>query len=66
MPSSHLIFKLLNMIPRLLTKYRKEVIPAMRKSFGYKNIMQVPKVEKVVLNIGVGKYVKEDKMLEKR
>ena len=65
MPSSHLIFKLLNMIPRLLTKYRKEVIPAMRKSFGYKNIMQVPQVEKVVLNIGVGKYVKEDKMLEK-
>lgn len=53
------------MIPRLLTKYRKEVIPAMREKFGYKNIMQVPKVEKVVLNIGIGKYVKEGKMLEK-
>ena len=53
------------MIPRLLTKYRKEVIPVMREKFDYKNIMQVPKVEKVVLNVGVGKYVKEDKMLEK-
>lgn len=53
------------MASRLLTKYRKEVIPAMRKKFGYKNIMQVPKVEKVVLNIGTGQYVKEAKMLEK-
>jgi len=50
-------------IPRLLTKYRKEVVPAMRAKFGYKNIMQVPKIIKVVLNIGVGKHVKDDKML---
>lgn len=53
------------MIPRLLTKYRKEVIPAMREKFGYKNVMQVPKIKKVVLNVGTGKYVKEGKMLEK-
>lgn len=53
------------MIPRLLNKYRKEVIPAMREKFGYQNIMQVPKVKKVVLNVGTGKYVKEAKMLEK-
>ncbi len=52
-------------IPRLLTKYRKEVIPAMREKFGYKNVMQVPKIEKAVLNVGTGKYVKEGKMLEK-
>ena len=51
--------------PRLLMKYRKEVIPAMREKFGYKNIMQVPKVEKVVLNVGTGKYLKDEKMLEK-
>ena len=51
--------------PRLLMKYRKEVIPAMREKFGYKNIMQVPKVEKVVLNVGIGKYLKDEKMLEK-
>ena len=51
--------------PRMLTKYRKEVIPAMRDKFGYKNIMEVPKVNKVVLNIGTGKHVKDEKMLEK-
>ena len=51
--------------PRMLTKYRKEVIPAMRAKFGYKNIMQVPKISKVVLNIGTGKHVKDEKMLEK-
>ena len=51
--------------PRLLIKYRKEVTPAMRTKFGYKNVMQVPKVSKVVLNIGTGRHVKDDKMLEK-
>lgn len=50
---------------RILTKYRKEVIPAMRAKFGYKNVMQVPKVSKVVLNIGTGRYIKDEKMLEK-
>jgi len=50
-------------VSRLLTKYRKEVIPAMQAKFGYKNVMQVPKVIKVVLNIGVGKHLKDDKML---
>lgn len=48
---------------RLIEKYRKEVIPAMRAKFGYKNVMQVPRVVKVVLNIGVGKHLKDDKML---
>ena len=52
-------------IPRLLNKYRKEVIPAMREKFGYKNTMQVPKIEKVVLNVGIGKYIKDEKMLQK-
>src|SRR3989338_5089232 len=51
--------------PRILTKYRKEVVPAMLVKFGYKNVMQVPKVNKVVLNIGTGRYVKDEKMLEK-
>ena len=51
--------------PRVLTKYRKEVVPAMRAKFGYKNVMQVPKINKVVLNIGTGKYIKDEKMLEK-
>jgi len=40
--------------PRLKTKYEKEVVPALQKEFGYKNVMQVPRVEKVVINMGVG------------
>lgn len=50
---------------RLLQKYRKEVIPAMQKEFGVKNVMAVPKVEKVVVNVGIGKIVKDDKAVEK-
>ena len=42
------------MTPRMLEKYKSEVIPALQKEFGYKNVMQLPKIEKVVVNIGVG------------
>ncbi|MBQ8693091.1 MAG: 50S ribosomal protein L5 [Synergistaceae bacterium] len=41
-------------MPRMLEKYKKEIAPALLKEFGYKNVMQIPKVEKVVVNIGVG------------
>ena len=51
--------------PRLLTKYRKEVMPAMRDKFGYKSTMAVPRLSKVVVNIGTGKNAKETKLLEK-
>ena len=37
---------------RLQEKYQKEVIPAMIEKFGYKNIMEVPKLEKIVINMG--------------
>lgn len=50
---------------RLLNKYRKEVIPAMQKEFGIKNTMAVPKVEKVVINVGVGKIAKDEKAVGK-
>jgi large subunit ribosomal protein L5 len=40
--------------PRLKDKYAKEVIPALQKEFGYKNVMQVPRLEKIVINMGVG------------
>lgn len=40
--------------PTLKKKYQDEVIPALQKEFGYKNVMQVPRIEKVVLNMGVG------------
>jgi len=49
---------------RLKEKYRKEVIPAMMERYGYKNIMQVPRLEKVVLNIGVGEAIQNAKALE--
>jgi len=50
--------------PRLKTKYLKEVVPALMKEFAYKNVMQVPKVEKVVLNAGLGEAIQNIKLLE--
>ncbi|MDI6716495.1 MAG: 50S ribosomal protein L5 [Actinomycetota bacterium] len=52
------------MVPRLKETYLKEVVPAMMKEFGYKNTMQVPKVEKVVLNMGVGEATQNAKALD--
>ncbi|MEQ6362298.1 50S ribosomal protein L5 [Thermoanaerobacter thermohydrosulfuricus] len=52
------------MMSRLREKYEKEVVPALMERFGYKNIMQVPKVEKVVINIGVGEAKENPKALE--
>lgn len=49
---------------RLQEKYTKEIIPAMKAKFGYANVSSVPKIEKVVLNIGVGKMPKENNRLE--
>ena len=52
------------MTTRLQEKYQKEVIPAMIEKFGYKNIMQVPKLEKIVINMGVGEAKDNQKILE--
>ena len=49
---------------RLKEKYRQEVIPALMERYGYKNIMQVPRLEKVVLNIGVGEALDNPKALD--
>lgn len=49
---------------RLQEKYQKEVIPAMIEKFGYKNIMEVPKLEKIVINMGVGEARENQKVLE--
>jgi large subunit ribosomal protein L5 len=45
-------------------KYLKDVIPALKERYGYKNVMQVPHVEKVVLNIGLGEAITNAKALE--
>ena len=41
-------------MPRLKDTYMSETVPAMMKKFGYKNVMQVPKLEKIVINMGLG------------
>ena len=51
-------------VPRLKEKYRSEIVPAMREKFGYKNVMQVPKVIKVTLNMGVGAGTQDAKQME--
>ncbi len=50
---------------RLKEKYEKEVMPAMMKEFGYKSIMAVPRVDKVVLNMGLGEAIFNIKVLDK-
>jgi large subunit ribosomal protein L5 len=54
----------LKMAPRMREKYMKEIVPAMMKEFSYKNIMQVPKVEKIVLNVGLGEAIQNIKLLD--
>ena len=52
------------MTPRLQEKYKNEVVQAMVEKFGYKNVMEVPKLEKIVINMGVGEAKDNQKILE--
>ena len=52
------------MTARLKEKYKKEVLPALMTEFKYKNVMQAPKVEKIVLNVGMGEAISNMKLLE--
>lgn len=49
---------------RLKERYRKEVVPALMKEFGCKNVMAVPRIEKIVVNIGVGEAIQNAKLLD--
>ncbi len=49
---------------RLKETYRKEVVPALMKQFGYQSVMQVPRLTKIVLNMGVGEATADKKILE--
>jgi len=51
-------------VPRLKDKYQNEVVKAMMEKFGYKNVMQVPKLEKVVINMGVGEAIQNSKAID--
>lgn len=52
------------MAPRLKERYTKEIVPVLMKESLYENIMQVPKVEKVVLNVGLGEAIQNIKLLD--
>ena len=50
--------------PRLVDVYRKEIAPVLQKRFGYKNVMQIPKLEKIVLNMGIGDATENSKNVD--
>jgi large subunit ribosomal protein L5 len=52
------------MMNKMQERYQNEAVPALRKVFSYKNVMQVPRIEKVVVNIGVGEALDNKKALE--
>lgn len=51
-------------VPTLQKKYTDEVVPALMKEFGYKSIMQVPRIQKIVLNQGMGAAIADKKLIE--
>jgi large subunit ribosomal protein L5 len=53
-----------NYKPRLVDKYKNEVVPSLMKRFGYKSIMQVPKIEKICINRGVNGAVNDKKLID--
>ncbi len=53
------------MMPRLLERYRQEIVPKLSGEFGYKNVHQVPTLTKIVVNIGLGEATQNPKLLDK-
>jgi large subunit ribosomal protein L5 len=51
-------------VPRLLTRYRDEIRPRLQGERGYRNLMEVPRLEKIVVNMGVGEAVRDARMLD--
>mgnify|MGYP002682663205 CR=1 FL=1 len=49
-------------VPTLKKKYREEIVPALMKQFNYKSVMQVPRLEKIVINQGIGQAVADRKL----
>ena len=52
------------MSTRLKEKYQKDVVPALQKEFGYKNVMAVPKIQKIVVNMGLGEATSNAKLVD--
>ena len=53
-------------VPRLKTRYNEELVPALMKEFSYKSVMQVPRLEKISVNIGLGEALQNSKALLNR
>ena len=53
------------MVPRLLERYRQDIVPKLSGEFGYKNVHQVPTLTKIVVNIGLGEATQNPKLLDK-
>ena len=51
-------------VPRLKQRYRKEILPALRQEFDFGNVMQVPGLTKIVINMGVGEAARDSKLIE--
>ncbi len=51
-------------MPRLKERYQKEIVPALMNEFGYKNVMQVPRLKKVVINVGAGEALQNARALD--
>ena len=51
-------------VPRLLVRYRDEIVPALKKRLGYENALRVPRLKKIVVNMGVGDGLKDAKLLD--
>ena len=52
------------MKPRLLERYKKEIVPKMMEGFGFKNVYQVPRLSKIVVNVGLGEAVQDKKIMD--
>ena len=50
--------------PRMLARYREEIVPALQSEFGYENVMQIPRLTKIVVNMGVGEATRDAKLMD--
>jgi large subunit ribosomal protein L5 len=51
-------------LPRLLARYREEIVPTLQSEFGYANVMQIPRLTKIVVNMGVGEATRDAKLMD--
>src|SRR3712207_3107740 len=51
-------------LPRLLAHYRESIVPALQDEFGYGNVMQIPRLTKIVVNMGVGEATRDAKLMD--